>query len=179
MKVTVLLLLSLYLLLSTPRDIKWLPVSGQKKIEQTFAKIWKDKTIAMQEIILPDADQKALGFMVRKQTLYRLLIGNKLEGYMYLDKAPSKFDKFDFMVIFSPELTIIEVKILVYREDQGAEIMSSSFLKQFRGKDRFSKFSLGDDIQGISGATISCRSSTNGVKNLTNRIVKLKSNQKL
>ena len=98
---------------------------------------------------------------------------------MYLDKAPSKFDKFDYMVIYNTDLTIKEVKVLVYREDYGGEVMSGSFVRQFRGKNSFSQFELGKDIQGISGATISCRSAVEGVKKLTNRIYKLNQSGKL
>ncbi len=83
------------------------------------------------------------------------------------------------MVLFKPDLTINAVKILVYREDQGAEIMSGSFVRQFRGKNSFSKLELGKDIQGISGATISCRSTVEGVKKLTKRIYKLNQSGKL
>jgi Na+-translocating ferredoxin:NAD+ oxidoreductase RnfG subunit len=38
---------------------------------------------------------------------------------------------------------------------------------------------LGKDIQGISGATISCRSTVEGVKKLTKRIYKLNQAGKL
>ena len=124
-------------------------------------------------------DQKELGFKVRKQTLYKILASSKHVGYMYLDKAPSKFDKFDYMVLFNPDLTINVVRILVYREDQGAEIMSGSFLKQFKGKNSFSKLELGKDIQGISGATSSCLATVKGVKELSKRMYKLNQSGKL
>jgi len=157
----------------TLQDVPWLDKNGQKRIDKTFAKLWKDQNVKTVNLDISIEDQKELGFKIRKQTLYKVFADANHEGYMYLDKAPSKFDKFDYMVIYNPDLTIKVVKILVYREDQGGEIMSSSFLKQFKGKNHFSKFELGKDIQGISGATISCRSTVEGVKKLSKRIYKM------
>jgi len=163
----------------TLHDVPWLDKNGQKRINKTFAKLWKDQEIKTVDLNISIEDQKELGFKIRKQTLYKVFADAKHVGYVYLDKAPSKFDKFDYMVLFKPDLTINAVKILVYREDQGAEIMSGSFVRQFRGKNSFSKLELGKDIQGISGATISCRSTVEGVKKLTKRIYKLNQSGKL
>ena len=161
------------------QDVPWLDRSGQKRIDKTFEKLWKNQEIAIVALDVSMVIQKELGFKIRKQTLYKLIGNAKHLGYMYLDKAPSKFDKFDYMVIYNPDLTIKEVKVLVYREDYGGEIMSGSFVRQFRGKNSFSKLELGKDIQGISGATISCRSAVEGVRKLTKRIYKLNQAGKL
>ena len=148
-------------------------------MDKTFGKLWKDYEVEIVNLEVPVLVQKELGFKIRKQTLYKLIGKDEHLGYMYLDKAPSKFDKFDYMVIYNNDLTIKEVKVLVYREDYGGEIMSGSFVRQFRGKNSFSPFELGKDIQGISGATISCRSAVEGVKKLTKRIYKLNQSGKL
>lgn len=174
-----LILISLLAVGVATQEISWLSQSGQKKIQKTFAKLWKDQQVKTVEINLNEMVQKELGFKLRKQTLYKVMADGTHAGYMYLDKAPSKFDKFDYMVIYKPDLSIKIVRVLVYREDQGGEIMSNSFLKQFNGKNSFSKLELGKDIQGISGATLSCRSTVEGVKKLTNRIYKMKQEGKL
>ena len=80
------------------------------------------------------------------------------------------------MVLFNKDLTIKKVNILVYREDYGGEICSPTFLKQFTGKSHQSKLKLGDDVQGISGATISCRQSISGVKIITKKAKLLRDN---
>lgn len=179
MKFITTILLIVFLGSFSAQEIPWLAKSGQKRLTKTFAKVWKDQVVEIEEITLSEEEQKSVGVRIRKQTLYKVLVGNELKAYLYLDKAPSKFDKFDFMVLFNLSLSVKLVKILVYREDQGGEIMSQSFLRQFRGMDKFSKFSLGDDVQGISGATLSCRATANGVKKLTQKINKLGENKKL
>ena len=173
------ILISVFAFGVTLHDVPWLDKSGQKRIDKTFEKLWKDQEVEIITLDVSMVVQKELGFKIRKQTLYKLIGNAKHLGYMYLDKAPSKFDKFDYMVIYNTDLTIKEVKVLVYREDQGGEIMSGSFVRQFRGKNSFSQLELGKDIQGISGATISCRSTVEGVKKLTKRIYKLNQSGKL
>ncbi len=167
------ILISVFAFGFTLQDVPWLDKSGQKRIDKTFEKLWKDQEVEIVALDVSMVVQKELGFKIRKQTLYKIIGNAKHLGYMYLDKAPSKFDKFDYMVIYNPDLTIKEVKVLVYREDYGGEIMSGSFVRQFRGKSSFSKLELGKDIQGVSGATISCRATVEGVKKLTKRIYKL------
>ena len=80
------------------------------------------------------------------------------------------------MVVLNKDLSIKKVNILVYREDYGGEICSPTFLKQFNGKNYQSKLKLGDDVQGISGATISCRQSISGVKIITKKAKLLREN---
>ncbi len=94
---------------------------------------------------------------------------------MYIDEAKSKFDAFDYMVIFNPDLTIMTSKVLMYREDYGSEITSKRWLRQFNNKSNGQHMKLGDDIQVISGATISCRAITIGIHQLSTNIQELKS----
>ena len=72
-------------------------------------------------------------------------------GYSCVEEAPSKHDKFEFVVLYDHLLNIVQVKVLVYREDYGFEIKSKRWLKQFTSRE-VSK------VQAISGATISVNS---------------------
>jgi hypothetical protein len=56
------------------------------------------------------------------------------------------------------------VQVLTYRESQGSEIRSKRFLDQFAGKTLTAPLKLGRDIHGISGASLSSRSTTYAVK---------------
>jgi len=150
-------------------DIDWLSVNGKKKLNRTISKVWKDKTIIKREINIPIDEQKKLGLKIKDQSLYKIIIDQQIEGYLFLDSKRSKFDLFDYMVLLNKDLSIKKVNILVYREDYGGEICSPTFLKQFIGKNHNSKLKLGEDVQGISGATISCRQSISGVKIITKK----------
>ena len=83
------------------------------------------------------------------------------------------------MLLYSPELKILSAQILVYRESYGGEIASWRWLRQFIGLSNENTMKLGDDIQGISGATISCQAATNGFKESTILINAMKLEGKL
>lgn len=88
-----------------------------------------------------------------------------LKGYAYVGFAPSKEREFDYVLIFNPDHTIKQAKVLIYRETFGREIDSPRWLDQFIGMSPKSTFKFGEDIDAISGATISARSMTRAVQN--------------
>jgi Na+-transporting NADH:ubiquinone oxidoreductase subunit NqrC len=59
-----------------------------------------------------------------------------------------------------------QIEVMDYRENYGAEIREGKWRSQFAGKTSKSKLKLDDDIKNISGATLSCRHVTDGVKRL-------------
>ena len=60
----------------------------------------------------------------------------------------------------------LEIEILDYRETYGYEIRNEKWRGQFTGKQHGARLKLDGDIQNISGATLSCRHITDGVKRL-------------
>ena len=52
----------------------------------------------------------------------------------------------------------------------GARIADESFISQFKGKMIDEAFLLGEDVDGITGATISSRAITDGIKNAANEL---------
>ena len=71
-----------------------------------------------------------------------------------------------FLIVLDEQQQISAVQILEHREDPGLGelITRPAFLGQFEGLDKNSAFSLGTDIQAVSGATISSRAFTTGVR---------------
>ena len=61
---------------------------------------------------------------------------------------------------------IIKTEIIKYREPYGGEISGKNWLKQFEKKSSNSKFRVGYEIDGISGATMSVHSISKGIKKL-------------
>jgi Na+-translocating ferredoxin:NAD+ oxidoreductase RnfG subunit len=94
-------------------------------------------------------------------------------AYIYLDKANSKSAQFDYVVFFDEELKIMFADVLIYREDYGGEIGSKRWLQQFYGKYNGQGMRFQQDIQNISGATISSRNITQAIQRLSKRIVLL------
>ena len=81
--------------------------------------------------------------------------------FVYIGKSPSKFDDFDYMVLFDETKSIKLVKVLVYRENYGGEVGSRRWLKQWIGISK-PKYM----VDAISGATISVNSLKMSINNL-------------
>lgn len=151
-----------------------LPKSAIKKMDKTLSSIWPEKVVEKKVITITDIEQKKLSFKPKKNTIYNILSNERPVAYMFLSKAKSKISDFDYMVVYNSDLSILNVKVLVYREEYGGEIGSKRWLKQFEGKSDPEKMKFGHDIQNISGATISARSITFDVKKITKQIIELK-----
>jgi len=79
-------------------------------------------------------------------------------GYLAFDQAPSKFHKFEYYIIFDEKGEILEVEVLNYNENYGAEICNKRWLKQFHQINTSSFFEYNTAVDGISGATLSVQS---------------------
>jgi Na+-translocating ferredoxin:NAD+ oxidoreductase RnfG subunit len=87
-----------------------------------------------------------------------------LLGVLVVDQVLGKHELIDYAVAISQEGKVQQVEILEYRENYGSRIRDAKWREQFKGKSAGAKLSLNDDIYNISGATISCRSVTEGVR---------------
>lgn len=116
---------------------------------------------------------------MQKEQVYSLLGSRIREGsytfwLAYKDQIPigyivtldviGKEQPITFMVAVSPEGKVLGVEILAYRESQGSEVRSKRFIQQFIGKTLAAPLKLGRDIDSISGATLSSRSTAYAVK---------------
>jgi len=92
--------------------------------------------------------------------------GDTLLGYVIADAVIGKFQLINYAVAFGPDGTIRDMEILSYREEHGGEVRTRAWRRQFEGKTGAAPLQLGEDIQGISGATMSCTHVTEGVRRL-------------
>jgi Na+-translocating ferredoxin:NAD+ oxidoreductase RnfG subunit len=148
--------------------------SGVKRMNKTIAGIWPKQVITKTPINLNSEIQNKLSFKLGKNVFYKLSAQSKTVAYMMLAQGRGKMNLFDYMIVYKPDLSILKVKLLVYREEYGGEIGSNRWLKQFIGKSDPNKMKFGHDIQNISGATLSVRSINEGIKRNTIRIKELK-----
>lgn len=95
-------------------------------------------------------------------TRMQVLVGGKEAGYALFSSAMGRYDKFDFVVLYSMERTILHVEVLEYRSDHGFEITSKKWLAQFKGKTGCGLV-YGKDIDAVSGATLSGTSLVNAI----------------
>lgn len=162
----------LILIISSWIDKEDISKPFKKKIDKATVELWRGEVTLTGKTV--ELVQKENLEKFGAQGVFDLYQDNNKVGYLILAKARSKFEYFDYAIFYDLSKTIKAVRVLQYREDYGGEIASKRWLRQFEDKTNESAITIGEDIQGISGATISYRAITTGVKNLTNIFSEIK-----
>ena len=87
-------------------------------------------------------------------------------GWFLVDAVIGKSELITYAIGLGADGRIKQVEVLEYREAHGGEIRYPGWRKQFVDKQAGDELRVGDDIQGISGATLSCEHVTNGIRRL-------------
>lgn len=90
----------------------------------------------------------------------------KPAGWFLLDEVYGKHEFITYSVAIGTDGTVKGVEILDYRETHGSEVNNAKWRAQFVGKKTGDTLKLDEDIKNISGATLSCKHMTDGVKRL-------------
>ncbi len=88
----------------------------------------------------------------------------KVDGYAIVQNTIGKHRPITYMVGVDAEGEVTNFEVLVYREARGNEIATKRFNFQYEGKDVRDPIRINRDIINISGATMSVRSASAGVK---------------
>ena len=100
----------------------------------------------------------------RGEQVWKAQAGGRLLGYFILDYVIGKHDAIDYAVSLEPDGRVRRVDILQYRESYGGEIANRDWLQQFVGRTGRDPPEFERNIRNISGATLSSRHVTEGVK---------------
>ncbi|MGB0911428.1 MAG: FMN-binding protein [Nitrospirales bacterium] len=110
--------------------------------------------------------QKRIGWKFPEDT-FTVYIGEtkgKTDGYAIVQNTIGKHRPITYMVGVDAEGEVTNFEVLVYREARGNEIATKRFNFQYQGKDVRDPIRINRDIINISGATMSVRSASAGVK---------------
>jgi len=91
---------------------------------------------------------------------------DKALGWLFEDAVIGKSEQIAYVLALDANGAVISVEVLEYRESHGGEIRLAPWRKQFVGKTARDPLELNRDIKNISGATLSCRHLTEGVRRL-------------
>ncbi|MEX0274035.1 MAG: FMN-binding protein [Flavobacteriaceae bacterium] len=149
-----------------------LPEKLDKKVRKEITSHFGMGQFQLQDIAIPHAVSDQLPMAISESNFFGIYNGddNSLTGYAFVDRAPSKTAQFDYLVLFCPDLKVVHSKVLIYREEYGGEIGSKRWLRQFLGMSGKDRVAVGENVDGISGATISVRSMTRSMDNLLQSI---------
>ncbi len=123
------------------------------------------------EVITLTQDQKRLieeriGWQFPELT-FDCFIGEtngKIDGWAFIQHTIGKHKAMTYMVGVDPDGEVTNVEVLVYRESRGSEVRKKRFNYQYHGKTIEDPIRINRDVLNISGATMSVRSMSAGVK---------------
>ena len=112
--------------------------------------------------------EQASGVRVRNtsQAAWRAEAGGRLLGWLFVDEVVGKHEFITYALGLGADGAVRSLEIMDYRETHGGQVRGTAWRQQFTGKKLGAPLKLDQDIQNISGATLSCRNVTDGVKRL-------------
>ena len=102
----------------------------------------------------------------RDPRVWRAMAGEKQLGTFYADAVIGKQEYIGFALAVDAAGHVLRLDVLEYRETHGWEIRNERWRGQFVGKSAADPVEVSRDIANISGATLSCRHVTDGVRRL-------------
>jgi hypothetical protein len=90
--------------------------------------------------------------------------GDKIDGYAMVHNTIGKHKHMTYMVGVDAKGICSDVELLVFREARGSEVGRKRFNVQYEGKTVLDPIRINKDIINITGATMSVRSISAGVK---------------
>ena len=137
-------------------------------IEQAQAAIFPQARFTPAPVTLTNAQrqaiEKACGVRVRSSEVLAWRVDGG--GWFFVDEVLGKHEFITYAVGIDADGAVCGVEILDYRETYGGEVRNAKWRAQFTGKTAAAPLKLDQDIKNISGATLSSRHITDGVKRL-------------
>jgi len=90
--------------------------------------------------------------------------GTRVDGYAVVQNTIGKHKPMTYMVGVDGQGSISDIELLIFREARGSEVRQKRFNSQYEGKTVLDPVRINKDIINISGATMSVRSMSAGIK---------------
>lgn len=153
------------------------PTKLQKKVKKEIINVFEIESFTLENISVSNQVNQQLPIAINTTNFHKIIVNSKCIGYAFLEKAPSKTAEFDYLILLDNSGTIVKSKVLIYREEYGGEIGSTRWLKQFIGIKSSQKLTYKNEIDAISGATISVKSMIRSVNDVLKTVHLLKENK--
>lgn len=142
--------------------------------EQALALVFEDPASARRHVLTLDpAHRKAIEEKLEEKIDRREVVAftGKLKstgspGVAMFDAVIGKHELIDYLVALDHAGKVRFIEILAYRESYGGTIRNQGWRDQFAGRSPKDPPDHGKNIINISGATLSCRHVTEGVRKL-------------
>jgi len=87
-------------------------------------------------------------------------------GLFIVDKVVGKHEYITIAIGINANGTVKQIEVMEYKESYGYEVRNAAWRAQFVGKNASSPLQLNVDIKNISGATLSSKHISDGVKRI-------------
>jgi hypothetical protein len=127
------------------------------RIKKDILRVPTDKKMAIEERIGWKFPEDAFEVYIGET-------GTQIDGYALIQNTIGKHKPMTYMVGVDAHGRVSNVELLVFREARGSEVRTKRFNAQYEGKTVLDPVRINKDIINISGATMSVRSMTAGIK---------------
>jgi Na+-transporting NADH:ubiquinone oxidoreductase subunit NqrC len=112
------------------------------------------------------AIEQLSGVTVRapEQQVWRVQGGGTQTGWFIVDEVIGKHELITYAIGLEQDGRVRQIEVMDYRESYGYEVRNPKWRRQFVGKRHGDALTLEGDIKNITGATLSCRHLTEGVR---------------
>lgn len=128
-----------------------------ERIKKDILRVPTDKKMAIEERIGWKFPEDAFEVYIGET-------GTQVDGYALVQNTIGKHKPMTYMVGVDAHGRVSNVELLVFREARGSEVRTKRFNAQYEGKTVLDPVRINKDIINISGATMSVRSMSAGVK---------------
>lgn len=110
--------------------------------------------------------RELLGYVPPKKSyvVFVARTGTSIDGYAVVDEEKGQHEPITFGVKLDARGAVERLEIMVYREGYGSEVREQRFRDQYQGKRSSDRIRTGEDIVAVSGATISSKALSVGVR---------------
>jgi hypothetical protein len=134
--------------------------------EQVQQAIFPGKKLTAAFVTLSDAQVRAIERASHADVLNREVHAWKVEEgeWFVLDEVVGKHEFITYAVGITANGAVKDIEIVDYRETYGYQVRNGDWRAQFVGKTAAAPPELMHNIRNISGATLSCKHVTDGVR---------------
>ena len=104
------------------------------------------------------------GTPIPEKKIWQVMQGDKQIGWFIVDEVYGKHEFITYAIGINLDGTVRMIDVMDYRETYGYQVREAGWRGQFVGKNANSSLKLGNGIDNISGATLSCKHLADGVK---------------
>ncbi len=137
-------------------------------VEEAQHRLFPGQKLTLSPVLLTDAQRDKMRDMssVREPFKGERVWRTDQGEWFIIDEVLGKHEMIKYALAINANGTIKGIEIMEYVESYGYEVAEASWRNQFTGKGADATLKLNKDIKNISGATLSCKHMTDGVKRL-------------